>query len=477
MSLQTTEKNSPLPTPSIVYLINPNGTSMRNALHDLERKLANGAPANEEVVLRISDNISYPLMKDQIKIKRLSTRRDYDDSKDVEDFPSLQEACAELLRTTSDVDITLATGYIIFEVPIGSTSTSDIEPICFLTIEELHDYIVASNASLVQQHERQDTYWDGFETISSDNYLESTMRFRTKYHFVKAELEETINYLRANISSGNHPLKTLASSDPVEIDIYVMSNIPCVVPIIPEHPLYTAPVSKQRLLYIHDVIRAWIISSQSMWLEIDTVGTKTKTFATFRYKFCQDDKAWEALPSPEVSATKILRGLYLPGTVCWKRFTEIEFTSITEIMNSALSFLQDAGIDMELDNFPGSSDDYLTVRGFEITVPTRTPPPTVIIAKQSKGSAHPRHLNMLLNLQDKPHRSQSSHHTSTRGGHKTQEHIYEGRGRGSQQYEGRGRGFQHHEGRGRGSQHHEGRGRGFQHHEGRGRGSQHHEGR
>jgi hypothetical protein len=532
MTSNTEQKLSHTP----VYIINSGGSSMHNTLRVLEEKLLKGALPTERVVLRLPDSVPYSYTMDQIKVRHMPKLRAYDDdSKDVINLPSLQEACAETLRSTADVDISLPTGFIIFEVPEiaeGVTmSASTIEPICFLTVDELYNYLDASNASPIQQHPDRDSLWDGLEVSSTNGFLESSMRFTAKHYYVESELEEVVKYLKATIARQRCSLKKVKSSEIVKIDIYVMANMPCVIPIIPNNPLFTAPVSKQRLLYIHDMIRAWIAETQCMWVEIDTVSAVSKTFATFRYKYCRKN-AWEPLPVTALTKTKILRGLYLPGTVCWKRFTTLDLDTLPNIMNSALTFLQDAGIDMNLDSFAGNMEDYLPKRETTIDVPKRPDTTTVVLAKRSTtysdrhqegrqddDTTHSQRLDILANMrgggrhrggsesrgrgyhaehgshESRGHRAERGEHEGriprteqgSRGFHNTERGGYEGRGRGSHVerggYEGRGRGTHvergGYEGRGRGTHvergGYEGRGRGTHPErggfEGRGRGT------
>lgn len=438
-------------TTNPIYLINPanDPASLRNTLRALQStQLAHvaspqgGQSEEKKILLRIAESSEPLIERADILLKSTPMRRVYDDEVELQvqtgsrtgkfiDFPSVnpfQEACVELLKAVTDVDISLPMGYTIVEVPLGATSSEQVETDCVLTNENLYNYLASANATPVRVTEQEvghSARWTGVEQIADREWLQSTMVFRATFRYVETTEKEAIDYLTMKLANKERILKTTAIGDSMDVKIYVIPNRRCVIPIIKESQFFTTPVSKQRLLYIYDFIHSWLQEHLKMWVEM-RLNTKPieqqSRVVCFQYRIEKMVPGWTKIPTLSVNPRSITHDLSIGETELWHNF--MDDSSLVARMKSVIDLLKEYGIDMVVENFVGTMEDYMSSsERTSFVLPVREPTTISTIAQAPREEYRGRG-------RARGGRGATTGDTSTYTGNTSENHNYRGRGNG-----------------------------------------------
>lgn len=353
------------------YAVNPTNyqQSARNVLRHIM------ARNDTEIILRISESAQPIIAMSDILIKRTPTRKDYDDNETgSEAIPfrgerSHQEACVELLKSVMDIDVSLPMGYAIFENPFANTDTNKVEMDCVLTPQDLYHYLATVNA--IPYFKEETGRWKGIEQQVDGQTTQSTMTFTAKYRYLKMDKENAVAYLKSlselrGIGSAEDAFvpTIISTTAQVEAKIYVVALPPCIISIIKDSPLYTAPVSKQRLLYLFDCIQAWLQSLTTRWIEMrfNTIPLNANDkMICFQYKIEKMVQGWVRLPTSKVDPREMTTDIPTSQTYQWHLFGEASApdSSLLQKLQAVISFLYDYDIDMTIDSYTGPMEDYM----------------------------------------------------------------------------------------------------------------------
>jgi len=440
-----------------IYLINLGeyNTSLSTTLQSLRRS----PQKDQKVVLRIAESSERLHYLNAIHTRKNPSRRTHEegDNREYSDFSSMnqfQTACIELLKSVSDVDIRLPMGYTIFEVPTDAKTIDDVEIDCFLTFEELCNYLASANASPYDDKSDPEEPWKGEESIvpeappaptaspkrqqryekheeitpdqvaerlarmptpatrqSTTPWLQSTMVFKTEFRLVETTIQKAIDYLEGELTSrssrgvlrNQRKLEILATSDSMKAKVYVIPNISCEFSIIKENQYFTNPVTKQRLLYIYDTIHAWLQSHLKKWVEIrrETKPLRPESgLSCFQYRVEKMAVGFNAGPALAITPELIVKDFSLSTTEAWYRFMDNGGNpTLEQKMAAVVSFINSHGIDMVVEGFSGPVEDYvpdrasfvLPAREEEVKVVPQEPKPEHRGRMGSRGRGYGRH--------------------------------------------------------------------------------------
>jgi len=402
-------------------------TSLRNTLQILRSQMT----SSRKIILRIADSSERLIDPNMIHMKRDPTRRAYDedDNGRYSNFSSTnpyQAACVELLKAVADIDINLPMGYTVLEIPNTPKPTlTDVEMDCFATIEELYNYLASANAvPYFPKEPRGETHraahghswratgddemdiseqsWGGMEEIvpqeqPDSRMIQSTMVFRVEYHYVETTIESAIEFLTAelmardsrNVLARERKLTITATGDRIEALVYVIPNTSCTFQIIKESQHFTIPVSKQRVLFIYDCIRAWIQEHQKMWIEIrrNTRPLKAGMIAScFQYRVEKMSPGFKSFPTLTIERDLIVKDFSINATELWHSFGGS--LALPEKITAVIDFMGRYGIEMTVEGLAGPMEDYVDDR-VSFTLPVRETPPPIITA-QYRGRSRGR---------------------------------------------------------------------------------------
>jgi hypothetical protein len=355
----------------LIYIVNPHA-DIQGIPPILDQIMKS---SDEEVILRISENTGSNITLSDLNLKQTAIRKVLETSET--EYPvslpfignnSTRDAVVELLKSDQDLDISLPTGYTIFQIDHNCLDVNEIGVDCFIDTQNLLLYL----KSLGAQHTHRDetTRWKGMETIIGE-MKESTLTFETEYRDLKMTKANALIHLRAASVGRFETPDVIKMSDVKKSRLFVIANDTCEISLIKNHELSTVPMSKQRLLYLFDCFKEWLRLNEARWITM-----YFQSFQKFQYKLDRI-KGWD-IPKKSVSATNMVKSLHFLDTALWGSFYNAN--TIQERFQAMLSLLDEYGFAMDLTYFSGSSDDYVSNR-MRYRLPQRTQVVRTIVAE------------------------------------------------------------------------------------------------
>lgn len=378
---------------------------------------------DKDIILRISEATDPAISLQELAIRQNAFRRDFEDETGSEPVvyasenslqltqgaqlfqPGLQSACVDLIRSASDMDISLPMGFITFENPLCNLETEKCESDCLLTVRDLHNYLATLGAV---PYRDENVAFTGAEIPvpgSHPSCIQSSLIFTTTYRFLLLDQANAVGYMRSLLQVKEEIFADLvkrgekspdtfkpvikSTTEQIKSKLYVVSLPNCLIPIVKENPLYTQPVSKQRLLYIFDCIQDWVKSFRSKWIDLtfNTMAVNPKEKAiVFRYRIEKMVQGWTQMPEEKINPVNALKRIRLEDSLQWHTFSETDLP-LEKRLQCVIEFLFEYGIDMPLESYAGSETDYKPDDRFTPLV-RNTSSPTILAQPVHQDPTH-----------------------------------------------------------------------------------------
>lgn len=347
---------------SSLCVINPKNTrhlqETRIKIKDLNIS-SNETIIFKQVVCSYENGLSKDLFSDLVQ-KSSSSNNGFK-SQDV----STAEILKRLLIKENYLNAKIDTGFIVLDVPESVSSESAIGIDTFLNVEELNEYLKINGVARldgdtfkswtakVDRNEENKNSRD-YENFSSGV---SNCVFLSQYFYIEMKLEHAELYLDELIRMNGMPISKKDwetkfikfTRAPKKSFMYVINNESIDINVDPSYPEISTKNSKQRFLYVFEVIKNWLETFKDRWVEINANGE--------RFNFLMKRRiGWAPIPNIPPTETSFKKDLNFFRDTIWFPFTIQNMDNEKKIKAVEL-FLNRYGINMSIENLFGTTQN------------------------------------------------------------------------------------------------------------------------